>query len=524
MSSFTSLRRLRRFNLVRHGLALLVLFPLRALTADVSSSMSLEEIEGALRQHPPGWNDGAARGAILASLDRQVTIQIRAGWTDEERERLRPLHAFYLRRVDEALAALEQTRVTAGVHVFKFYSSSYVLRSAQGTVAVDFCQGPINNAGEPEQVDHYGSGFYLRPDQRDRLARQIDVSLITHRHHDHADYSLARRLVAQGKPILGPEQLRTQWRSLAEGVTVPAYGSVQQFGPVEIFTLLGAQYATSEPTGVGTERRGVPTVANPAADSETVVYLFRLGGITFLTGGENHVPGQAWLREGIRRGFTPQVRLSLGQYQGERELLAVLNTLPPIFRLPLHEYELLHDNGGNRMGPLLQGRNLAEYEARRLMPLVWGENFLLRGARFGVTDPAAAPRLANLSTLAAVDAGQAVVTVGFALAGTTGARVLIRAAGPALAGFGVAAPLADPRLAVLRSGAATPLLQNDNWGLAANAAEIGRAAADAGAFALAAGSADSAVLATLEPGAYTAQVTGAPGAAGEVLVEVYQLP
>jgi L-ascorbate metabolism protein UlaG (beta-lactamase superfamily) len=511
-------------GLVFRGVAMLVALTLATLAADVPSSMSLEEIESALRQHPPGWNDGAARGAILAALDQQVTVQIRTGWTDEEKARVRLLHDFYLRRMDEALAVLEQTRVTTGVHVFKFYSSSFVYRTAQGTVAVDFCQGPINNADEPERVDQYGSGFYLRPDQRDRLARQIDVSLITHRHHDHADYSLARRMVAQGKPVIGPAQLKAQWRALADGLTVPTYGSAQKFGSVEIFTMLGAQYATSEPTGVGTERRGIPTLANPAADSETVVYLFRLGGITFLTGAENHVPGQAWLREGMRLGFTPRVRLALGQYQGERDLVAVLNTLPPIFRLPLHEYELLHDNGGNRLGPLLQGRNLAEYEARRLMPLVWGENFLLSGDTVGVLDPASAPRLVNLSTLGTVEPGQATVTVGFTLAGTTLARVLIRAVGPALAGFGVASPLADPRLAVLRPGASAPLLQNDNWGLAANAAEIGRAAADAGAFALPAGSADSALLATLEPGAYTAQVTGAAGAAGEVLVEVYQLP
>lgn len=59
------------------------------------------------------------------------------------------------------------------MHAFKFYSSSYVLRTAAGTVAVDFCQGPINNGGEPEQRDEYRSGFCLRPDQRDRLVPRL---------------------------------------------------------------------------------------------------------------------------------------------------------------------------------------------------------------------------------------------------------------------------------------------------------------------------------------------------------------
>jgi hypothetical protein len=46
----------------------------------------------------------------------------------------------------------------------------------------------------------------------------------------------------------------------------------------------------------------------------------------------------------------------------------------------------------------------------------------------------------------------------------------------------------------------------------------------AGAFSLAAGSADSAMVLTLPPGAYTAEVSGADGGAGIALVEIYELP
>ena len=45
----------------------------------------------------------------------------------------------------------------------------------------------------------------------------------------------------------------------------------------------------------------------------------------------------------------------------------------------------------------------------------------------------------------------------------------------------------------------------------------------AGAFALPPGSADSALVATLPAGAYTAQVTGAGGATGVALLEVYEV-
>jgi hypothetical protein len=51
------------------------------------------------------------------------------------------------------------------------------------------------------------------------------------------------------------------------------------------------------------------------------------------------------------------------------------------------------------------------------------------------------------------------------------------------------------------------------------------AARDAGAFALPPGSRDAAVILTLAPGAYTAQVTAAEGiGTGTALIELYELP
>jgi len=99
--------------------------------------------------------------------------------------------------------------------------------------------------------------------------------------------------------------------------------------------------------------------------------------------------------------------------------------------------------------------------------------------------------------------------------------VLIRAVGPALTQFDVGGALAAPKLELYRGG--TVIAANTAWGTAANAADIAAAAADSGAFAYGPGSADSAVLTTLEPGGYTAIISSATGAAGVALVEVYDL-
>jgi hypothetical protein len=48
--------------------------------------------------------------------------------------------------------------------------------------------------------------------------------------------------------------------------------------------------------------------------------------------------------------------------------------------------------------------------------------------------------------------------------------------------------------------------------------------AQTGAFPLPAGSKDAALVVTLSPGAYTAQVSGAAGTTGTALVEVYEVP
>lgn len=354
----------------------LALIPQLAV-AQLTESMPLGETETALQAYPPDWRHGDERAKIMASLDRQVTVRVCKEMSDADRKKLLPVRDFYRRRVDIGLDKLARTRVAEGVHAFKFYSSSWVFKAKEGSVAVEFSQGPINNGGTPEERDYHRSGFYWHPDQRDRLAKLVDVSISTHRHHDHSDYSLAKRMLAAGKTVIVPAQLKTIWKDLAADLTVPQYDTVQRFGPLEIFTMLGSQFGKNELTGNGRERRGVPHPDGPHRDSETVVYLFRLAGIVFLTSGENHVPAGDWLKRGAKLGFKPNVRMSVGQFQGARSIDAVLKNMKPVFRLPLHEYEISHMFGGNRSGHLMIGSYRKTFERRQMMPMLWGEDFLI---------------------------------------------------------------------------------------------------------------------------------------------------
>jgi hypothetical protein len=130
------------------------------------------------------------------------------------------------------------------------------------------------------------------------------------------------------------------------------------------------------------------------------------------------------------------------------------------------------------------------------------------------------PRLVNISARVVVGTGGNILIAGFAIGGSTSRTMLIRASGPALVPFGVPGTLPDPQLG-LYSGS-TLLDGNSGWG---GNADIASAAAAVGAFAWSNPSSnDSAILVTLPPGAYTAQVSGASGDTGVALVEVYEVP
>ena len=123
--------------------------------------------------------------------------------------------------------------------------------------------------------------------------------------------------------------------------------------------------------------------------------------------------------------------------------------------------------------------------------------------------------LANISTRGRVDSAGNVLIGGFILGGSDGTtQVLLRTIGPSLAAAGVGNALPDPMLE-LRDENGALLLANDNWQEQQRALieQTGIPPND---------SSESAILADLPPGAYTAIATG-KGATGTALIEVYNL-
>ena len=136
----------------------------------------------------------------------------------------------------------------------------------------------------------------------------------------------------------------------------------------------------------------------------------------------------------------------------------------------------------------------------------------------------AVSRFTNASARALVTGDGGILIAGFVINGNLPKTILVRAIGPALTGFGVAGVLADPRLDLYRG---TTLVQsNDNWGATTGGTgSLANAFSAVGAFALtSATSRDAALLVTLAPGPYTAQVSGVGTTTGVALIEIYEVP
>ncbi len=137
------------------------------------------------------------------------------------------------------------------------------------------------------------------------------------------------------------------------------------------------------------------------------------------------------------------------------------------------------------------------------------------------TTPATSQRLVNLSARDYVGTGDQVLIGGFVIGGTDPKRILLRAVGPGLSSQGVSGLNTDPYLALYQGQ--TKIATNDDWSRSIQSNLLPSVFTKVGAFQLQAGSPDSAILLTLPPGLYTAQVSGRNGETGVTLLEIYEV-
>lgn len=335
--------------------------------AEELTIMTWDEIDESLQEHPPGFTDIDAREKLLRAVDERVLLEfgdrtVNEALSGEHAE----LSAFYRRQVDRGLDALETTEITNGVGVWKFYSSSVVLKSANGILAIDFCQGPIPY--ELTEAEHIPHGIHWTAQQRRRLAMVVNVLLVTHWHTDHNDGATMKLLANRGKPIMVAADMKAMADRInpAAGMTVADFSKPMKVGPCEIRVLKSYQFM-----GLGS------TIPDPLpepgpGDPENNVYLIRMGGLTFLVAGEGYDTLEDWLRAAKEEGWDLNVVFSTGFKPSADSIFRVY---PDVLHIPVHDHEFTHPDGGNPFRWHYEDRE--RIRRRRKLILVWGEHFLL---------------------------------------------------------------------------------------------------------------------------------------------------
>ena len=137
-----------------------------------------------------------------------------------------------------------------------------------------------------------------------------------------------------------------------------------------------------------------------------------------------------------------------------------------------------------------------------------------------------ASRLGNISTRAFVQTGDNVMIGGFIVQGTGPKTVILRAIGPELSAppYNIPNALADPTLE-LHNGIGTLIASNNNWQttIIGGIITTNQVSAIQNSGHAPTQPSESAIIATLQPGNYTAIVRGANNTTGVALVEVYDI-
>ena len=176
--------------------------------------------------------------------------------------------------------------------------------------------------------------------------------------------------------------------------------------------------------------------------------------------------------------------------------------------------------------PFARGRHTEAWTGSQM--IVWGgadsSTLFSSGGRYCAASPSQQGSLGNISTRSFVQTGEHVMIGGFIVQGTGPKRVIIRAIGPELTQFGITDALANPRLE-LHNGSGALIATNDDWqttilggiitsNQVSDIQNSGHAPTAAS---------ESAIIANLQPGNYTAIVNGVNNTTGVALVEVYDL-
>jgi L-ascorbate metabolism protein UlaG (beta-lactamase superfamily) len=140
------------------------------------------------------------------------------------------LHAWYRKRM---LAAATRAAITAnGNRIIKLYDHGWHVQTPTTRFAIDLVGGAPGNAN-----------FRMSEEAIDLFVQSSDALFISHFHNDHADPVVARKFLAQNKPVIAPSDVFRNDQVLQNKLTVPERSTTktQTFGKLSVIPFPGHQ-------------------------------------------------------------------------------------------------------------------------------------------------------------------------------------------------------------------------------------------------------------------------------------------
>jgi L-ascorbate metabolism protein UlaG (beta-lactamase superfamily) len=305
---------------------------------------SLQWIDYILRNYPPDVVELPVRRPALFRLDEVLHI--------ESAPRKPIVQQFYQRRLQRAIAEIEQSKATEDTHIWRLYNHGALVRTSSASFAFDIVPGIPT------------PGFFLDQRWLTRLVGQSDALFISHKHPDHANAQVAQMFMAARKPVIAPERLFVEDPALSNYLTVPE----RSLDKVHDISIQNGKRVLKVVTYPG--HQGPPVLNNVnlviAPDGFTVVHTGDQSG--------DEDPGHDfdWLAH-IGHSHRVDVLLSNGW---TNDLHRIVRGVNPHVVIPGHQNEMTHE---------VSHREEYTQDYERMFGLhypyivmAWGENYLYR--------------------------------------------------------------------------------------------------------------------------------------------------
>lgn len=148
----------------------------------------------------------ARRREILLALDYPLHVN-NFEWLEHDRIEAfnRPILTWYRQRLDRILAQLDRPVPPEVLYLHKIYNMGFVLRQGDRMVGVDIATGPVfPTLPRTKEGAFKGVAYAMDVQRAEKLARKLDLLLVTHPHRDHYNVPLIRAMQALGKPVIFP--------------------------------------------------------------------------------------------------------------------------------------------------------------------------------------------------------------------------------------------------------------------------------------------------------------------------------